>query len=252
MKFETCGHTLSLSPEEIEAVLHRQLQHRREHPDLFKGPSESPEYRTECLHCGRHITLTLNNDECASISFQYTSPSSGETPRTLDNNTPCPLPTLQPTTVRFTCKSGRIALGNDLRTYFPNTQTQRFEISNHAAKVAYIQHHASHNYITGFVGNTHVWFVPKDGGLDVVFPGSHESRIDENEWRRLDRKCVHETSTELWWFAIVDAADLPEDATDTYDRKVGFMDLPPGDYEVVIQPETSLDPVVATLRPLKP
>ena len=38
---------------------------------------------------------------------------------------------------------------------------------------------------------------------------------------------------ELWWFQMCDAADLPEGAHDTYDRPIGFYDLPdgPGTYE---------------------
>lgn len=69
--------------------------------------------------------------------------------------------------------------------------------------------------------------------------------IDEDEWEDLSETCAYEFSTELWWFAIVDAADLPDEATDSYDRKIGFMDLDPGEYELTVLPKGNL---VAQLR----
>ena len=44
----------------------------------------------------------------------------------------------------------------------------------------------------------------------------------------------------------MDAADLPVGAS--YDREIGFMNLEPGEYEAVIQCETSLSTTIATIR----
>lgn len=212
----------------------------------------------DCYRCGRNVSINWTGDDADVLTlgmvFKAQHEVEGDTywPVEVPEGTPCPVPEILPTTVRFTCRSGRVALGNDFRHHFPDQMEKghRFEINNHAGKDAYIRFYASHGYLTGFVGNTRVWFVEKDGGLDVMFPSSRDERITEEEFDRLDRECVHYVSTELWWFAVVDAADLPEGATDSFDRPVGFLDLPVGEYEVVVQPETNGDPVVATLRPV--
>lgn len=43
----------------------------------------------------------------------------------------------------------------------------------------------------------------------------------------------------------MDAADLPEDATDSYDRKFGIMEIEPGEYEMSVYPSGTL---TASLR----
>ena len=210
----------------------------------------------DCYRCGRSISLLWSgiDGEAPTVGMQFLRPEEWEEdyrPLSVPDDTPCPVPECLPITVRFTCKSGRIAMGNDFRKYHTDRRQEKghqFSICSHSGKDAYIKWHAEHGYLTGFVGNTCVWFVPKDGGLDVVFPG--EGFEDDSEYDRLEEVCIHQVSTELWWFAIVDAADLPKGATDSYDREIGFMDLPPGEYEATIQPETSRGSVVSTIRPV--
>jgi hypothetical protein len=209
----------------------------------------------QCFRCGRNVGINWNgkDGDPLTVGMVFLRPEEWEgeqRPSVVPDGTPCPNPTCEPITVRFTCKSGRVALANDLRECHTDKRKDEgryHSICSHAGKVDHIKWYAERGYLTGYVGNTCVWFVPKDGGLDVVFPGDG---IEDDEWERLDNESAHSVSTELWWFAIVDAADLPEGATDSYGREIGYMDLPPGEYEVVIQPETSTDPVVATLRPV--
>ena len=242
---------------ERRRIFHLELneEHRAKGERVWDDLSIFLHTSLECYHCGRNISIewTGKDEDIPTLGIQFLRPdewAESHRPIEVPQGTLCPVPDLLPATVRFTCKSGRIALGNDFRKYHTDQRqaARSISVNSHAGKDAYIKWYASHGYLTGFVGNTHVWFVPRDGGLDVVFPGCGGGRMNDEEWDRLDKTCIHDVSTELWWFAIVDAADLPEGATDSYDREVGFMDLEPGEYEAIIQPETSTTQVVATLR----
>ena len=62
---------------------------------------------------------------------------------------------------------------------------------------------------------------------------------------------------ELWWFAVVDAADLPPGASDSFDRVPGSLSVAPGTYEMTYHHDrdrTREDPhvVVAEIRRVEP
>ncbi len=144
---------------------------------------------------------------------------------------PC-TPTPDTYEVPFVCRSGRIALANDLRRYLP--EVDRDDLNSKALEKLYIERRAAQGVLIGFVSNAGVWFVPSDGGVSVVssmfLPPYHEYTDSYDEF------AIHQFSAELWWFHIVDAADLPEDAEDTYGRPIGHMDLPPGEYTMICTP----------------
>jgi hypothetical protein len=198
----------------------------------------------QCHNCGGTIFFRWDGDDDHPPVVSNQIPYSGGTykayrPRLLEDlNTPCPTPVLEPVVLRFTCKSGRIALANDLReTIIDARKTDLMHsINSHAGKVEYMKWYANHGYMTGFVGNTGIDFVPCEGGLDVakIYSDNEEDDAKREALYALEESAVHHVSTELWWFVIVDAADLPEGATDSYDREIGFMDLPPGDYDFTV------------------
>jgi hypothetical protein len=153
-------------------------------------------------------------------------------------------------TVRFTCKSGRVALGNDFRSATGIDTRRRdddlfFEINDHAGKMDYIKWFAEQGYCTGHV-YLHAWFIPTEDGLEVRH-SDHED-CDEDEWERIEKIAVHDYSAELWWFAIIDAEDLPEGGTDSFDREPGFFDLEPGEYEFTSYPKNANGNLAGTLR----
>ena len=243
---ETYGHSLYLDEQRLRTRLERQRQifarYCEDKPSMeevvIHGDGE------ECGNCGRYIYYGL--DETDSIVPLWQAQSLAEHRATgayqrYPAETPCAFANVKTVTVPFTCRSGRIAVGNDFRKHFPNhPESTWFSINNLAGKIQWIQAMASIGYLTGFVGNTSIDFVPRGAGLDVMSlsePGltrtGKRSRSKRAKLIRADQKAsVHQMYTELWWFAIVDAADLPANATDSYDRKIGFMDLPKGDYEM--------------------
>lgn len=145
----------------------------------------------------------------------------------------CPWQEIGPVVVRFTSTSGRVALGNDFRTPtgMDEKMTPYWRYKGERGNAQFIRHWAAESYLTGPVGNTHVWFVERDNTLMVV--GTSGSEDIDTAWDRLDKEALHSVSTELWWFAIVEADLVPEGATDSYDREFVFYDLPggPGEYE---------------------
>jgi hypothetical protein len=212
----------------------------------------------DCAHCGWSIPIEWSgkDDETPKLGRSILPPEEwkeSHRPVWAPEDGRCPVPTPMPIKMRFTCKSGRVAMANDLREYFPSIRERGsgYSLNSLAGKENYIRWYASHGYLTGYVGNTHVWFVPKDGGLDVLFPGWGDAHVSEDEWDRLDKVCTHGGSTALWWFTVVDASDLPLNAVDSGAQPPGFMDLPIGEYEVVVQTEDSADPVVCTIRPVE-
>lgn len=203
----------------------------------FQFPTER-----QCRTCGRHLGFILDQDEPMLVSQ---SPSINEFHHEqrrdeLPSDTPCPVSDTTEVRVAFTCRSGRVAVGNDFRNLFHQPEFDKdFDINNLAGKQAWINHLATFGYLTGFVGNTSIHFVPRDTGFDVVTlsepdGGVRQSRSKLTQQVRADLKAsVHHFYTELWWFAVVDAADLPEGAMDSYNRKVGYLSLEPGEYEMV-------------------
>lgn len=203
----------------------------------------------DCRYCGRSLGFTLGNQGQLALVSQW--PSVDEFQKGLRQELPaaepCPVVKGAPIRVPFTCKSGRVALGNDFRPFFEGRPgfDSDYNVCNIAGQKAWIEHLANFGYLLGSVGNTTVHFVPRDGGLDVVElrepemvgsdqTGYRPSRSKSARAVRADEKAaVHKIHTELWWFAIVDAADLPEGVTDTYDRPLGFMEFEPGEYEMV-------------------
>lgn len=239
------GHAFYMGDIDIKTSL---LERRERLRSYGADHLELVSMERDCRHCGRRLGLGLDANDNPVLKTQ--GPSLDEFHRSLKEDypvdTPCPFADVQTITVPFTCRSGRIALGNDFRRHFekrPNFDLH-FEVNCRAGKVAWIQHMATFGYLLGFVGNTSVHFVPREGGLDVVHlfepEGTYSEKYGYRPSRskiarkiRADEKAsVHRVSTELWWFAIVDAADLPEGATDSYGRKIGYMDLPPGEYEM--------------------
>jgi hypothetical protein len=153
----------------------------------------------------------------------------------------CPIEVIEPVVIRFHSKSGKVVLGNDLREAVgqtreaedanePHVWTRYWKYKGERGNVEYIRHRAAEGFLTGPVGNTHIWFAEKDEGLVV----QGLSGGDDETYDRLGRECIHDVGTELWWFAIVDfdliKTDLP---MDNYDREAVIYDLPggPGEYE---------------------
>jgi len=249
------GHTFDPATLQRLMEAHRASKKRWEKrfPD---DPYDSMGKSRDCVHCGRTIDFEWSGveGEPMTLGHQCLPPHlwkedfRAEEPEDLR----CPVPDPKPTAVRFTCRSGRVALANDLREHLSQEvvkQGHRVEIGSHAGRVAYIEHYAKNGYLTNCVGNTKIWFVPHpEGGLDIYYPGSGEDRIEDDVRDAIDQQAVHTIFTEVWWFGIMDVADLPDGATDSYNREIGFLDLTPGEYEFVAHPETSGAPLVATLR----
>lgn len=195
----------------------------------------------ECRRCGREIHFVLRDGDPIVESQAPSVDEFHDGMRELSLDTPCP-ETMADVVVPFTCRSGRIALANDLRRHFADRPDfeRDFSINSAAGKRAWIEHMASFGYLTGFVGNTSVDFVRRPGGLDVIHmvdpdDGGYEPPLKASVRRKIQADkaaSVHHIYTELWWFAIVDAADLPDRATDSFGRPIGFVDLPPGEYEM--------------------
>lgn len=241
---ELYGHAARTEDLALIMQAKRDLRAARGGDERFAFPHD-----VNCRNCGRNLGFMLDEKDHPVIDSQW--PSLDEFHRKgmreeLPATEPCPLVAGTPIRVPFTCKSGRVALGNDLRPLFEDRPgfDSDFDINCLAGKKAWMEHLSTYGYLLGSVGNTSVRFVPRDGGLDVV--ELHEPEYvgsDKTGYRRSRSKAarevqadekasVHKISTELWWFAIADAADLPEGATDTYDRPLGFMDLEPGEYEM--------------------
>jgi hypothetical protein len=158
-------------------------------------------------------------------------------------NFECPVKTMEPVVTRFISKSGRVALANDLRTAVgqgreaqdaggPHIWTPYFKYHGERGNAEYIRQRASFGYLTGMVGNTHVWFVERDGVLMVKDISYESGEITDQLSMDLDEECIHSVSTSLWWFAIVEADMVDPEYTSEYDQPV-FYDLPggPGEYE---------------------
>jgi len=112
----------------------------------------------ECARCGCHLSFDWSGDEneIPTIGMQILPAHLWEeqhTPLQTVEGARCSVPEYIPTTVNFTCKSGRVALANDLRKHFPeadeDADRHRIEIGNHAGKTAYIKHYASRDQPTG-------------------------------------------------------------------------------------------------------
>lgn len=223
-----------------------------------KGRLPFPSTHTQqCGLCGQYMSYLWNGPgtpiEVMSVRAAPVPIRRDEPVRPtaeLPANTQCTWDEDKVQTFSFTCKSGRIALANDLRGCHTDMRESGWylEVGTEHGKYTYMQWYAERGYLTGYVGNTKVWFIPVDGGVDVRTPDHEtyeEPEAAEELWERLDETCVHSFHTELWWFCIVDAADLPEDATDSYDRKFGIMEIEPGEYEMSVYPSGTL---TASLR----
>lgn len=253
MKIDLQGHCID--PDMIEKeLLRRQEINAKIAKDVgFKMP---PSFGCECYHCGRHVGFVLRegeSDPVIDFLSDWREPDADRERKLveLDPSTRCPMETLGTITLPFTSKSGRVALANDLREYVPDTRAW-YSINHIAGKIHYMEWYAKHGYLTARASDTSTLFVPKDDGLDMmVLHGG----IDEPLHEPLYKSAVADVDTELWWFAIMDADDLPEGATDSYDRPITFYDLPegPGEYEMTVDmsllvQEAEAVEVIASLR----
>lgn len=206
-----------------------------------------------CQSCGLRLEFVWNGKEESAPFIR--SGYENQPPESL----PLCVPTPSEYKVKFTCKSGRVALGNDFRPYFKN-EDRDFDIGNDAGDKRYVERWAEQGYLTGYIGNASCSYLTAAGGkgLDVVTPNhaghdpKYKNKLTDDWYDRMEskhaKKAVHKFHSELWWFAIVDAADLPEGATDTYGRAIGFFDLEPGEYEMTYYP---FHVKTATLRRVK-
>jgi hypothetical protein len=206
-----------------------ELHGHKVHPDIFpyNHGYAVDRFSERCRDCGCSLSFGLTDDGYQMVGIVYP-----EERRYERGAFPC-VPTPDTYEVPFVCRSGRIALANDLRRYLPEDD-DRENLESRASHKRYIEQHADIGILIGFVSNAGVWFVPSDGGVSVVssmfLPPYHQYTDSYDEF------AIHQFSAELWWFCIVDAADLPEDAEDTYDRPIGYMDLPPGEYTMICTP----------------
>ena len=200
----------------------------------------------ECQNCGACLHFELDSQKNLFVESMYPFPSvtPWSDPFLVNFAKPfeCPYQEVIPLSFDFEVKSGVIALGNDFRgnLELEPKVTPYFSYKGLLGDRTYIQHrYESLKYLTGRVGNTHITFVDKDGGIDVV-----------EGW---GENAVHEFSTELWWFMIMDAADLPFGCTDSFGRKIGFHKVESGWYKFTYHQELLLtelteSQVWATLR----
>jgi hypothetical protein len=152
---------------------------------------------------------------------------------------------VQPVRIEWRSRSGRMVLANDLRKNWDEREDRNPYWMYHGLRgdELFIRNRANvFGLLTGIVGNTSIYYIPNEGGLDV-YTGLSE---DEPEDYALIDKAVHHEHTELWWFQMMDEADLLEytdSPVDTYDREVGYYDLPegPGLYEFVYYPDPVID-----------
>jgi len=258
---DSLGHTLYKPHMTQELIRKRDFHVKRKAEKEEAGEEYSFDitlFLTEgmtCNNCNGYVSFQWSGvDGEAPVVHHQSAP---RTPtdrqiRAIADDTRCPvpeiLPEILPVTLKFTCRSGRVALGNDFREATKIDTRKNDEvfisINTDAGKADYIKWYGSHGYCTGRVYG-HVWFLKTDDGLKVRC--SNESSISEEEWEQLDDGSVHDYSAELWWFAIIDAEDLPEGATDSYDREPGFMDLEPGEYEFTSYLEAD-DDIIGTLK----
>lgn len=236
-KMDVYGHTIDLA--RVSDRLKFYLDRGRGYIDIS----------AECSHCGAELNFELDNSE----KNMYV-----ESMRTTLNVTPwsephglgnfvnpfeCPYQKVIPLSFDFEVTSGTIALGNDFRgnLELEPKVTPYFSYNGLLGDRTFIQHrYESLKYLTGRVGNTHISFTSTDGGIDVV-----EGFGIKN--------AIHEFSTELWWFMIMDAANLPNGSADSFGRKIGFHKMEPGWYKFTYHQELLLtEPngprVWATLR----
>jgi len=244
---ETYGHTL-YDPDNLQTTL-RERQKCIDADAKERGEKPWPTSEgTDCLHCGNHLGVHLEDGEPV-IHHQSTrgeplrelSPGNlHQSVITVPHDTPCPMPVIGPYVTRFTCKSGRVVLANDLRGNFPKDHFKPPFYSTFQSAQGhrnYIDNYAQHGVATCFMGDGGVYFMAAEGGLDVIQTLGDNERTDE-----LQERAVHHVSLALWWVQIMDAADLPEGATDSFDRPLGFMDREPGEYEVVCHQELEYQP----------
>lgn len=138
--------------------------------------------------------------------------------------------TFEDIVIPFTSTSGRLVLANDLRQNWSGARVPMWKYEGYAGERVYYKHMAErYRLLYGGIGNTHVWFVATPDGLQVHTPA--DAMTDE-DYYRLNDTAIHHFSSELWAFNIMDADDLPPDPRDSFDRPVGYYDLPegPGDY----------------------
>ena len=229
------GHTLS---DRCLGYLWERLIAQRDRL-IARGKLDDFELYTvgdaECGNCGRFLYFTLDKENRPILQDQGQAFHEPErTSQRIPGDAPCLLPVLGPVVVPFHCRSGKVVLGNDFRAHFEKVEgfdDDTIHINSEAGKVVWIRHLAKFGYLSGYIGNSSVDFVPRDSGLDVVHLGEARgplvAKIEADE-----AASVHHVSAELWWFAIVDRADLPAGALDSYERPIGTFELAPGDYEM--------------------
>jgi hypothetical protein len=254
-RMDALGHFIHNPWVALELVRKRDFHVARRKEKEEEDPFPLELLLTEgvtCYNCGGYLSFQwTGNDEDTPVVHHQSAhrPPDDRRIRVIADDTQCSVPELLPVTIRFTCRSGRIALGNDFRTATGLDVKKKAEvfisINDYAGQVDYIKWFGEQNYCTGHV-HGHIWFLRTEDGIEVRH--SNDGGIDEEEWERLDEKALHHFSTELWWFAIIDAEDLPEGGTDSYDREPGFCDLKPGVYEFTTHPESSNGNIAGTLR----
>jgi hypothetical protein len=233
--FEMLGHCVNLEFVKKQIPLYQESLEalRKSYKGHLKGSGIDPEtshrrmsasvhLNDRCWHCGKLVVFTLDDEGKLALQGHQV-------------NEPCTLPDLVPVKTTFKCHSGKVAVGNDFRKYFPALKEgKRVSVNYEAGKTHLVEKSANLNYVTGFAYGA-VYFVPKDDGIEVVqlqYNEEEEGNRPEEEFR---------VSLELWWYAIVDAADLPEGATDSYDRDFYTFDLPKGLYEATWHAELKED-----------
>jgi hypothetical protein len=143
----------------------------------------------QCPSCGTHMRMGFNGQGFVVLAD------------------PCPYPTGLVTEWELNVPSGKLAVANDLRRWFPSDGD--YDINNsmgtHLTTLAYANVGMSH----GFVGNT-CPSIYRDGDHFVI--GSYQEKLwddETDEERDNPELCpwgdsVASVCTDLWWFSIVD------------------------------------------------
>ena len=236
MNIPLYGHQIVVRHVKSEFLKHRDIHVRLRTENVAEG--KEPGYATgirgisrECWRCGRPIFWRWDesddSDPVTTNQFERTPPlldTERYRPVRLPADTVCPVTDLLPLTVRFTCRSGRIAIGYNLdRLLFEDAP--RFASGSYLGQRDRTAWFAERGLLTGHFWEMSPHFVPRDYGLEGLWmdTDTDDPQILADEAAGY---CEHEN-----WFCIVDASDAPDGS----DAKL--MDLAPGEYEMVLQYE---------------
>lgn len=219
------GHRIN--DYQVKATIHgcnRVFVHAEEHGDKLTKWFGT----LQCEMCGAMLFYNMSKGDTELTIEPLPSGRGAE-----EHATPCPLPELVPVVTRFTCKSGRVAMANFFEMgeepFYTDCKGQKGQADR-------VRYYANLGVVTGMVGNTSVYFMPVKDGIDILRSTEEYGEFDSDEdYEKVVAKyrgipCI---SLQVWSYQLIDAGDLPEEVPDD----VEYLDLEPGEYEVVYHHE---------------